>query len=364
MNSDACLSIRVARSLRSTYCNPMPRKSAVTLAIVARVADCSVATVSRALRGSPALPARTIMRIREVADRLGYQGNPLVTELMSRMRGAQLQLFRGTLAYLVFGSTRTEWRKHLTYVAFFEGACARADELGLTIEEFWADDPQMSPARLNKVLHARGIKGVIVGPTPGLPQVPLLNWADFAAAKVGVPFADLPLPCAVSNQYRGMQVVIGRLQSRGYRRLGLVLEAHQNIKTSGLWLAPLALHQQQLPPSDRVAPLVMRAWAEDTFVRWYRKHRPEVVIGLRSELLAWLSRIGQPVPAKVGFVHLDRGTEVGDFAGIDQNSKAIGAAAVDLVFSRLFANERGIHPAPRQLLVDGIWMEGATLRPD
>lgn len=340
----------------------MEPKPAANLAAIAAAAGCSVSTVSRALRRSPVLPGRTIQRIQRIANRLGYRTNPLVTQVMRHMRGAHIASSRGTLAYLAFGPTGDAWQRHLTFVGFFEGARARAMELGFTVEEFWADNPAMSPVRLGQILRARGITGVIVGPSPGLPAAPRLAWADFAPVKIGVPFLDLPLPCAVSNHYRGMLRVIERLTALGYRRLGLVLQEHQNIKTSALWLAPLAYHEQHLRPGDRVAPLVMKRWREADFTRWFRAHRPEVVIGLRSELITWLEHLGQDVPAKVGFVHLDRCTEPGDYAGIDQKPREVGAAAVDMVVHRLLANERNLQPAPRQLLVEGVWVDGPTVR--
>ena len=342
--------------------SPMPPRPESTLATIAAAAGCSVATVSRALHGSPLLPERTIVRIQRLADRLGYRSNPLVTQVMSHLRGAHVAPPRGTLAYLVFGTAAGEWRKHLTFVGFFEGARARAEELGFRLDQFWADDPAISPARLAQILRARGITGVIVGPAPGLPTAPRLDWSDFAPVKIGVPLPELPLPCAVSNHYRAMLRVIERVKALGYRRLGLVLQEHQNIKTSGLWLAPLAYHEQHLRPSERVAPLVMPRWREAEFSRWYRLHRPEVVIGLRSELITWLARLGRNVPDHVGFVHLDRCTERGEFAGIDQKPREVGAAAVDMVVSRLLANERNLQVSPRQLLVEGVWVDGPTVR--
>jgi LacI family transcriptional regulator len=362
MNRDNWLATRGRTGLCEVDAGLMKTKPP-SLATIAAAARVSVSTVSRALRGSPALPDRTIRRIQRVASRLGYRQNSLVTQVMRHLRGAHVASFRGTLAYLVFGPTSRAWRDHLTFVGFFEGARARAVELGFTLEEFWADDPAISPDRLSQILRARGITGIIVGPAPGLPEGTRFEWADFAPVKIGVPFPDLPLPDAVSNHYRGMQTVIERLQVLGYRRLGLVLQEHQNIKTSALWLAPLAYHEQHLRPTDRVSPLVLTHWREADFARWFRQHRPEVVIGLRRELIAWLKRLGKQVPADVGFVHLDRSTEPGDHAGIDQKPREIGAAAVDLVLNRLLTNERGLQPAPRQLQVEGVWVDGPTVRP-
>lgn len=215
----------------------MAQKTVVTLTVIAKATGFSTATVSRALRGNPALPKATITRIKSAAKKLGYRLNPLVTEVMRHLRGGQVTP-RGTLAYLVLGKTRHEWREHLSFVGFYEGARARAEELGFTLEQLWANDPAMKPARLKQILLTRNITGLLVGPTLGLPIAPQLDWSEFSPVKIGVPYPDLPLPCAVSNHYQAMRLVISRLNSLGYQRLGLVLQEHQNIKTSALWLTP------------------------------------------------------------------------------------------------------------------------------
>lgn len=337
--------------------------SGPTLTTIARAAGCSPSTVSRALHGSRALPAATIQRIRRVARELGYRPNPLVSDLMRQMRGTGRPSPSGTLAYLVFGASRHEWEQHLTFVGFFQGAGARAEELGFNLEIFWADAPGLKGARLTQILRARGITGVIVGPAPGLPAAPQLEWQHFAAVKIGVPFPDLPLPCAVAHHFHGMTRVLEQLSALGYRRLGLVLQDHQNVKTGGMWLAPFVLHERQVRPADRVAPLVLGQWREAEFARWFRRQRPEVVIGLRCELIEWMERLGAHVPAEAGFVHLDRCTEARECAGLDQKPREVGAAAVDLLAHRLLANERGFLPLPKQLLVDSVWCDGPTLRP-
>lgn len=339
-----------------------PTPPTPTLATIAAVAGFSVSTVSRALHGHPALPAATIRRIRAAAAAAGYRPNPLVSDMMRHMRKIGRPASRGTLAYLTFGPKPDDWEQHLTFVGFHQGARERAEELGFHLEPIWADAPGLKSARLTEILRARGIVGVVVGPAPGLPRAPQLEWRHFSAVKVGVPFADLPLPCAVSNQYRGMTDVIGQLRALGYRRLGLVLQEHQNMKTSGMWLAPFALHEQHIRPADRVAPLLLGRWREAEFARWFRAHRPEVVIGLRCELMVWLERLSVKVPEQAGFVHLDRCTEPGDHAGLDQKPREVGAAAVDLLAQRLLANERGLPALAKQLLVDSVWVDGPTLR--
>ncbi|MEY4940241.1 MAG: hypothetical protein RIQ93_1976 [Verrucomicrobiota bacterium] len=338
------------------YPTPAP-----TLATIAAAVGCSSATVSRALRGSHLLPQSTILKIQRAAQKLGYQRNPLLGELMRRVRRTGRPAPHSTLAFLFFGPTRLAWRRHLTFVGFFDGAKARAEELGFRLEGFWGDAPDLKPARLTQILRARGITGLLVGPTPGLPRAPKLDWTHFSAVKIGVPFPDLALSCAHANQYRGALQVIERLRAQGRRRIGLVLEEHQHLKTAGMWVAPLLLHQAQIRPAERVPPLILRRWREKDFIPWLRAHRPDVVIGLRCELVTWLERAGLRVPADVGFVHLDRCTEAGDWAGLDQRPHEVGAAAMDLLTQLLLADERNLPPTPKHLLVESVWVPGPTL---
>ena len=65
--------------------NPRSRASGrVTLSDVARAADVSPITVSRALRGERAVDPALVARVREAADRLGYVPDPAARALASR----------------------------------------------------------------------------------------------------------------------------------------------------------------------------------------------------------------------------------------------------------------------------------------
>jgi hypothetical protein len=129
-----------------------------------------------------------------------------------------------------------------------------------------------------------------------------------------------------------------------------------------MWMAPLTQHLRERSPRDRVEPLLLSRWSEPEFARWYRQWRPDAIIGLRSELVGWLRRLGRRVPEDVGFVHLDRCTESGGHAGLDQRAREIGAAAIDLLSQRLLANEVGLPSLSQQLLIESVWSDGDTLR--
>jgi hypothetical protein len=52
---------------------------------------------------------------------------------------------------------------------------------------------------------------------------------------------------------------------------------------------------------------------------------------------------------------------MGAAAGIDGNLSAVGAAALDLVVEKLNANITGVSDHPTEVLIKGIWHDGATL---
>ena len=64
----------------------------------------------------------------------------------------------------------------------------------------------------------------------------------------------------------------------------------------------------------------------------------------------------------ISLVSLDVTRVHADWSGVQQHSEEIGRAAVDLLFSKLQAGERGIPQLPRTLQVHGHWHDGQTLR--
>jgi LacI family transcriptional regulator len=338
----------------------LPARTTPTLAQIAAAARVSKATVSRALRGHPALASATVQRVRRAARALGYAGSPLVGEVMRRIRrGAHFQSI-GQIAYLTLDPTADGWRQHITFVRFFEGASARAEKFGLRVEPFWIHEPGLTARRATAILEARGVEGVLVGPGTGWTRNPELDWRRFSAVKIGTPFAGLPLPCAVHNHFQGATCLLTELARRGYRRPGLVLRDYQDTKTGGAWSAPLFRAQQNFPAADRVPPLLLGELALPRFAAWLDRHEPDVVVGVGNYLPEWLARLGRRVPRDIGFADLDRCTP--DRAGIEQRSDLIGGAAVDLLLSRLLTRERGLSPCPPIVTLEGEWLDGPSLR--
>ena len=55
-----------------------------------------------------------------------------------------------------------------------------------------------------------------------------------------------------------------------------------------------------------------------------------------------------------------KGAPVAGFLGV---AFTLRLAAVDFVVGMLHRNERGVPVVPHRLLIDGVWIEGTTVRP-
>ena len=340
----------------------MPPKSLPTLQTVAKLAGVSPSTVSRALRGHRLLNEETVERIRAVAERVGYHANPIISDLMRRVRSRGRLQNLGTIAYLTLHPTATAWRENTTYLEFHEGARRRAAELGFGLELIWAAQPELHARRLTQILKSRGIAGAIIGPRPGPIAPDILEWSQFSVAALGMPLLGVGLHRAGSYHVNNMERLLAALAARGYSRPGLALMSVQVSAADRGWLAAWELHQREVPALQRVPWLMLEGLSEEKFTTWFKRHRPDVVVGLQDEFAAWIRKTGVAIPREVGFARLSRPLTGDHAAGLHQFPGAIGAAAVDLVANQIFSNERGVPASPRALLIEGAWVDGWSAR--
>ena len=94
--------------------------------------------------------------------------------------------------------------------------------------------------------------------------------------------------------------------------------------------------------------------------RWIRKNRLEAII---SPGVLPFHEWGLRVPEKLGFASLDLwGKHAASVAGIEQQRGALASAAVDMLMTLLWRNQRGVPEHPMSLLIPGSWVAGETVR--
>src|SRR5690606_37034436 len=79
-----------------------------------------------------------------------------------QLRSSKQRSHQATLAILNANANPDAFRVHPTIPVYLEGCRRWADRSGYSLDEFWLHDPELNGARLNRILHARGISGVLV----------------------------------------------------------------------------------------------------------------------------------------------------------------------------------------------------------
>ena len=315
-------------------------------------------TVSLALRNHQRISVTMRDHVREVATRLGYRPNPLVSALMTHIGSARPVHYQANLAFLAF---RKSWNQHWISGELFPGVRERAKALGFLIDEFWLDSPDSSPDRLEKVLRSRNIQGVVVAPLPESGGLDALHWNDLSSVAIGNSLVTPRLHRVTHHQYHGMQIVLETLRRKGYRKIAFAMDPLTDEKVDRTWSSCMAGYQLRWPTKERV-PVLLGDISPPKVHAWVTRHKPDVVIGIDGALDS-LQKSGFRIPRDLSFVHLSLPSTPFsklNLSGLDQNWRLAAAAAVDSVVAQIYRNERGIPEEPKTIMVEGLWVDGES----
>lgn len=329
---------------------------------VAAHAHVALSTVSKALRNDPALPPTTCRRIQEVAETLGYRRNPLVSALMTQVREGRTHPVRDVLVGLDLWPGGWEQLKSATYRRFFRGAFVRAEELGYRLETLRLPPGKDALSRLARRLRCRGIDGVWVPPLP--PGCEAIEWdfADFSVSSVGFTLSQPRVHRSAPHYYQHMDLALQKLRRRGYRRIGFAITEEVDRKLACAWRAEFLARTADYDSALRI-PLHRNSNRDfRAFQSWIRRWQPDALLCLETWIfLPWLDALGVRCPVDIGILHLGSNERLPRIAGIDQNAEAVGSASIDLLVGQLNRNERGLPSHPKTVLIEGQWIEGASL---
>ncbi len=340
----------------------LPDLACTNLSAVAQAAGVSRMTVSRVLRNSGYIALDTRQRVLETVEKLGYRPNPMVSALMTRIRQGKLSRPDYVIAYLTNSPARGGWRDNQTYCQFFDGAVSRAAQRGYRVEEFWLGDHGFSAARMSRVLYARGVRGVIVGPIASSHGHLNLRWENFCTVAIGYSLLRPALDRVSNDQYDSMLLALRELRRLGYRRIGVASRRHAAERVHYRWPSALLMNQWRYGQTDDALLYFPEAWGREGFLDWFRRVRIDALVTLEAEAYTWLLEGGCRVPEDVGVALLDWSPFPKPLAGVDQRSAAVGAGAVDAVIERVNSNEFGVPAFARTVALPGKWVAGETVR--
>ncbi len=329
---------------------------------LAREAGVTQATVSLALRRHPDVSAGTCERIQAIAQRLGYCPDPYLAGLSAYRKSRRPVKFQASLAWLSNYPEGETWRNFPAFRGYYDGANTRARELGYRLEEFRLQTRGMTCARMEQILSARNIGGILVAPQPRAGMKLAFPFDRFSAVTFGYTLAEPQLHIAALHTYRSMEMAFRRLVALGYRRPGLALAAESDRRADRNWSAAFWSEQRELPEKHRLPLLLGQPLERKTFLTWFKRHRPDVVLAIWPEVRDWLREAGVDVPAQVGFALLTVPDSGALYSGIWENPNLIGAKAVEFLIDLVHRSERGQPDVPLCMLVAGTWVEGRTVR--
>ncbi len=342
----------------------------ITMKTIAAQGGVTQATVSMSLANNPRIPATTRERIQAIARKLGYHPNPYVSTLMRIRRQGKPLKERPVLALVCAQRTADGWRHHAapTIRQMREGALERAMFRGYRAQEFWLHRDGMSNERFSEMLHARGIRGLLLSPRAEGDAPPALHWEHFAAVSLSVPLPNLTITTVCNDHYFSSLQAMRECHRRGYRRPGLVLRQVHQHRFQGRWEAGVLMGGRMLPELEIVEPLYVDGHRDAAALeRWLDREKPDVIVSPSADtipsMLDVLRRAGWDVPRKIGFAVLACPERGAPLSGIYQNGAMIGALAVDTLISLVERYEHGLPSQPTTLMVEGQWNEGTTLRP-
>ncbi|GAB5560060.1 MAG: hypothetical protein SynsKO_17070 [Synoicihabitans sp.] len=339
---------------------------------MARIADeagVSKNTVSLALRGDRQVTEATRSRIEEIADRLGYQRNPLMSHLMAVLRQQSPVTYRCNLALVNAHRDQQAFTTHHTIPSYVEGCNRRADDRGYRFDEFWLHDPALTGPRLDRILRTRGIRGLIINGLfhdQHLPDTFREIWDRYPAVVTGVRTTDPALPFACVDHHEAVFDAMENVRRLGYRRPGLVLWDRIDRLVDGRFSSAFRLAQsgaeadEVIPPFSQTDDDIPRLAA---FRQWMETYQPDVILTLHPPVQNWLEEMGLKAPDDIGLVALELHRDCANWAGMNQHNDIAGEAAVDLVATLMQTNEFGSTVAPRATLIGATWVDGSTVRP-
>lgn len=333
-----------------------------TVRSLAQQIGVSQTTISLALRDDPRVTAATKARVRKAAENAGYRLNPAVQSVMSALRRSRQASFRGSL--LAVNYSPEEAPRMLQYhQEILSGGVARARELGYSLEHTWVGPGTMSLKRLQSVLLARSVKGLIVMPFAGLQDFSELDWNGLAAVVMDYCLSQPVLHTVLPDHHSSLLQAMEQLRHAGYRRPGLVLDAERDARLKHKWSAGFASAFREPHHKPPVPMLIAAPITRSRFLAWFHAHRPDVIVGhLQREITEWLSSVSVRIPQDVGFLHLNWTERSGPCAAVDQQPSLLGAAAVETVIAQITRNEHGIPSNANTLTISGRWTPGPTLK--
>lgn len=327
---------------------------------VAKASGFSRPTVSLALKGDPIVAKATRDKIRQIADSLGYVPDPLLSALSKYRKQLGTQSYQGTLAWISSSPHDYKWNEITPYHEYYLGACKQARRLGYTIEELDLQQQQLSPQRLDGILSARGINGLLLCPPVHSEEQYALPWDRYSIITFGYSVTSPNLHRVSASHYRATKRVFQELRDSGHQNIGFIFNTEVARKTQDLCQSAY-LCEARKSNTKSIPPLIQDHISGAEIAAWFERHHPDAVI-ISAPNWPAVQASGIRIPEELSVACPMAPKHSPQLSGILEKSQQIGAAAVDTVVQMIEHDIRGIPEDPKYILLEGEWNSGSSIR--
>ena len=326
---------------------------------IAQLAGVSAMTVSKALRNLPKVSARTRARICRIAAKVGYKPDPEVAKLMNHLRDRAKPSFQGLICAL---TDRPPAMAHPYVDGLIAGAERQAQNRGYGFTLIRFEKGPEHRRQLRRVIWARGVQGVLLLPLrETFDLTDLLPWTELSVVAVTLSILAPVVHRAIPNHFANTLQICRKLAARGYRRVGLVIDANQEARVDHAFSAAVIRHNIE-GRRLTVSPFVYDyAGLQPAALReWFKREKPDAILTTDDAFSRDYARIlNLPIPGPVGFVSTN--TSPGSLiSGIDELPGEVAATAVDVLAGMIQHGQKGVPRNPTTTELQGVWLEGSS----
>lgn len=340
----------------------MGSKRRVVMKDIADKLGLHQSTVSLALRNHPRIPRETCERVQCAARELGYVPDPMLSSLIAYRKEIGRSYGANVIAFVINLNDKSEYEASHVHRRQVEGARLRASELGYKLEVFWFGRDYRDGAALEKVIRARGIRGVILGSLRKYPLQISMDWSSLSVLKIDLYPSELAFDTVVPNQLESIRLAMQHLKQDQPLRIGLAVSDRDEQQNRHLFTAGYYLGSMELPAVSAI-PVYIFGSKEvpgslvDKVARWASQHQLDVLMSNWNNLDAATERMERISGKHCRFVSVDADERTMPWGGVCQLHDVIGRVAVDQLVSKMQTFRYGFSEHPATTMIDPVWVE-------